>query len=154
MTKASKILLSAAGTASVALGMIGMFLPVLPTTPFLLLAAVCYARSSRRFYVWLTTNRWCGAYLTNYRAGRGITRQQKALTLLLLWTGIGYTAVFAVSSAWLKILLPAIAAGVTIHLLMIKTLRPGRAAARPAGAPQPADGLIPARDPASQGTPS
>ncbi len=102
----------------------GIFLPVLPTTPFLLLAAACYARSSRRFYVWLTTNRWCGRYITNYRENRGIPRRQKALTILFLWAAIGHATVFAVKPFWGRCLLLGIAACVTIHLLMIKTSKP------------------------------
>lgn len=111
------------GTLCVALGAIGVVLPVLPTTPFLLLAAACYARSSERFYVWLMTNRWCGAYIRNYREGRGIPLRQKVLTLALLWTTIGASACFAVSNGWVRLLLLAIAAGVTLHLLHIPTFR-------------------------------
>ena len=69
MENLKKNLLIAAGTLCVVLGVIGMFIPVLPTTPFLLLAAVCYGRSSKRFYHWLLTNRWFGEYIRNYREG-------------------------------------------------------------------------------------
>ena len=68
-----------------------MFVPVLPTTPFLLLAAICYARSSERFYHWLLNNRWFGEYLKNYREGRGIPLREKTLTVLALWLTIGFT---------------------------------------------------------------
>jgi uncharacterized membrane protein YbaN (DUF454 family) len=101
-----------------------MFLPILPTTPFLLLAAVCYARSSKRFYDGLLTNRWCGEYIRNYREGRGIPRQQKAVTITLLWLTIGATAGLAVSLWWMRLFLIGIAVGVTIHLLRIKTFTP------------------------------
>jgi len=115
----------------VALGFAGMFLPVLPTTPFLLLAAACYARSSPRFYRRLLTNRWCGTYIRNYREGRGISLAQKALTLLLLWMTIGYTAFFAVTRWPMRAVLFGIAAGVTVHLTMIKTLKPEKPDSRP-----------------------
>ena len=72
MKRLTRVLLIAGGNLCVALAVLGLFLPVLPTTPFLLLAAVCYARSSERFYHWLVTNRWFGAYIRNYREGRGI----------------------------------------------------------------------------------
>jgi hypothetical protein len=101
-----------------------MFLPILPTTPFLLLAAACFARSSRRFYVGLTTNRWCGAYIRNYREGRGISRRHKALVLLVLWLTIGNTAAFAVTLGWVKLLLLAIATAVSVHVLTLKTFTP------------------------------
>ncbi len=119
-----RILLIASGTFFVALGVLGMFLPVLPTTPFLLLAAVCYARSSERFYHWLLTNRWFGEYIRNYREGRGIPLKQKVLTLVLLWLTIGYAALFVVSLWWIKLILVGIAVGVTIHLVRMKTYKP------------------------------
>jgi len=119
--------LIAGGSLCVALGVVGMFLPVLPTTPFLLLAAVCYARSSKRLYHWLLTNRWFGAYIRNYREGRGIPRMQKALTLLLLWLTIGSTVIFGVTLWWVRLMLIGIASGVTIHILRIPTFIPERA---------------------------
>lgn len=124
------------GSACVALGLVGMFLPVLPTTPFLLLAAVCYARSSPRLYRWLLTNRWFGEYIRNYREGRGMTRSHKTAVLLLLWLSIGSSAVFAIQLWWMRLLLLGIAAGVTVHILKIPTYRPETAAASvPVGEP-------------------
>lgn len=120
----AKTLLIACGTLCVAVGVIGVFVPVLPTTPFLLLAAVFYARGSERFYHWLLTNRWFGAYVSNYRQGRGIPLRQKMLTLALLWLTIGYAVAFAVSNAWVQVILLGIAVAVTIHLVKIKTFRP------------------------------
>ena len=119
-----RALLIIAGTLCVALGVLGMFLPVLPTTPFLLLAATCYARSSERFYRWLLANRWCGKYIRNYREGKGIPLRQKVLTILLLWLTIGSTAWLAISQWWVRWILLGIAVGVTIHLLKIKTYKP------------------------------
>ena len=101
-----------------------MFLPVLPTTPFLLLAATCYARSSERFYHWLMTNRWFGEYIKNYREGRGIPLKQKVVTILLLWLTIGSTAWLAISQWWVRLILLGIAVGVTIHLAKVKTYKP------------------------------
>lgn len=120
----TRTLLVIAGTLCVALGVLGMFLPVLPTTPFLLLAAVCYARSSKPFYHWLTTNRWCGAPIRNYREGRGITLRHKVLTLSLLWLTIGYTACFVLPLWWAKLSLLGVAGGVTFHLVRMKTFKP------------------------------
>jgi uncharacterized membrane protein YbaN (DUF454 family) len=116
-------LMIVAGTLFVVLGVIGMILPVLPTTPFLLLAAYFYARSSQRFYDWLMTNRWFGEYIRNYREGRGIPLRQKIITISLLWLTIGYSALFVVSIWWVRVLLFGIAIGVTTHLVRVKTLR-------------------------------
>lgn len=135
MDKVKRIALTVCGSLCVALGVVGMFMPILPTTPFLLLAAVCYARRSKRFYDWLLTNRWCGGYIRNYREGKGITRQQKVLTITLLWLSIGSTAWFAVSLWWVKLILLGIAVAVTTHLLRIKTFTPAMAMASAPGVP-------------------
>ena len=119
-----RTLLLASGTLCVVLSVLGIFLPVLPTTPFLLLAAICYARSSERFYNWLMTNRWCGEYVRNYREGRGIPLKQKVLTILLLWLTIGYAVWFVISLWWVKLIVLSIAVSVTIHLVRVKTLKP------------------------------
>ena len=119
-----KKLLIAAGSICVVLAVLGMILPVLPTTPFLLLAAICYERSSPRFYNWLITNRYFGEYIRNYREGRGIPMRQKVITLAILWVTIGYGAFFVSGNWWLSAVLLAVALGVTIHLARIKTFRP------------------------------
>lgn len=122
MKRILKPVLVIVGTLSVALGILGIFLPILPTTPFLLLAAACYARSSDKFLGWLLYNRWFGAFLRDYRAGRGIPRWVKVGTLFTLWVTIGLSAGFAVPVWWAKILLIAVGVAVTVHLLVIGTL--------------------------------
>lgn len=110
-----------AGTICVGLGAIGIFVPLLPTTPFLLLAAVCFARSSPRLLHWLTHNRWFGRYLRIYREGRGIPRREKILTIALLWITIAIAIWLFADHLWLRLALVLIATAVTIHLLRIKT---------------------------------
>lgn len=122
MSRIVKILLFIAGTLSIVFAVIGMFLPLLPTTPFLLLAAYCYARSSQRFYGWLLSNRYFGTYIKNYREGRGITLQHKVISIALLWLTIGYTTLFVVEPWWGKALLVCVVIGVTFHLARMKTL--------------------------------
>jgi len=111
------------GTCFLGLGIVGVFLPLLPTTPFLLLAAACYARGSKRFYDWLLNNRWFGSYIKNYREGRGISLKLKVITLALLWGTITYSAFFVVDALYWRIILLVIAVGVTIHILKTRTLR-------------------------------
>lgn len=122
-SKLVKILLLAIGSLAVILGIIGIFLPLLPTTPFLLLAAFCYAKSSERFYTWLLTNRLCGKYIRNYRAGLGMQLSHKIFTLLLLWLTIGFSVLRIVTGTWVKLALLLIATAVTIHLIALKTYR-------------------------------
>lgn len=124
MNKATRILLIIAGTLCVILALIGVLFPVLPTTPFLLLAAVCYGRSSEKFYHWLLNNGLFGRYIRNYREGRGIPLKQKVITIGLLWLSIGYAAWQVAPQWWLKLILIGVAAGVTTHLVRAKTYRP------------------------------
>ena len=121
MNKIYRSLLLVIGTLSVALGILGIFLPILPTTPFLLLAAYCYARSSERFYQWLLNNRWFGEYIRNYREGRGMPLREKIVTIAVLWLTIGFAVVFAVSAWWGRLVLVGIATGVTIYIIRLKT---------------------------------
>jgi uncharacterized membrane protein YbaN (DUF454 family) len=116
-------ILIATGSLSVVLGVLGIILPVLPTTPFLLLAAACYIRSSDPFYQWLITNKWLGSYIKNYREGHGIPKRTKIWVISLLWLTIGFSAIFVVPVLIGKIMLVAIASGVTYHIVKVKTLK-------------------------------
>ena len=118
-----RLLLIIAGTSSVGLGILGIFLPVLPTTPFLLLAAACYGRSSPRLYGWLLYNRLFGKYIRNYIQKKGIPLTIKVWTIGVLWLAIGISVVFAVDFLAVRLLLVAIAIGVTAHLLMVPTFK-------------------------------
>ena len=112
-------LLIAIGTICVALGVVGIFVPILPTTPFLLLAAACYIRSSQRFYHWLMNNRWFGTYIRNYIEGRGIPLKVKLFTIALLWAAIGMS-IWLVANLVVTIVLLVIAAAVTLHIILIR----------------------------------
>ncbi|MGB2813532.1 MAG: YbaN family protein [Dehalococcoidales bacterium] len=119
--KLKKGLLIFAGTVFTATGIIGIFVPVLPTTPFLLLAAACYLRSSRKLYNWLLGNRFFGTYVRNYLHGRGMPRKVKIATISLLWITIACSIIFAVQALIIRVILLIIAIGVTVHIILIKT---------------------------------
>ncbi len=121
--KLSRWALILAGNFFVALGILGVFLPLLPTTPFLLLAAACYFRSSEKFYNWLMNNKWLGNYIKNYREKKSIPLKIKVLALSFLWLTIGYSVFFVVNIFLLRFILILIAIGVTIHVLSIRTLK-------------------------------
>jgi len=118
-----RILLITVGTLSVGLGILGIFVPVLPTTPFLLLAAACYARSSQRFYDWLLNNKYFGNYIRNYQQRKAVPLKVKVLTLALLWITIGCSVMFAVEVFLVRVFLILIAIGVSIHIFSLRTLR-------------------------------
>jgi uncharacterized protein len=121
MDKIIKVMLIIIGLVSLLLGIVGIFVPLLPTTPFLLLSAACFTKSSGKLYHWMYNNKWFGQYLTNYHEGKGIRLKHKISTLLLLWLTISYSSFFIVESIWIKSLLFVIAVSVTIHILKLKT---------------------------------
>jgi hypothetical protein len=123
MRRVGRIALVAAGSLALALGALGVFLPLLPTTPLLLLAAFCYARGSHRFHAWLTERSPFAGYISAYRDGRGVPVLQKVLTLVALWGTITATALLAVERVWLRLVLLAVAAGVTVHVLSLPVRR-------------------------------
>lgn len=117
------MLFNTAGTMFVGLGFAGIILPLVPTTPLLLLAAACYARGSTRFYNWLLNHRWFGPYIQNYRSGAGIPVRVKVTALFLLWATIGVAALFTVKLLWIRVVLVALAAGISLYLLSLPTLQ-------------------------------
>lgn len=119
-TVVKRRILIGAGTLSTGLGIIGIFVPILPTTPFLLLAAACYMRSSERLYRWLINNRIFGAYVRNYIEGKGMPVKIKMFTILLLWLTIALTVAFAVENMVVRIILLCVAVGVTAHIALIR----------------------------------
>ncbi|MBW3564038.1 MAG: YbaN family protein [Acidobacteria bacterium] len=108
------------GTVSVGLGIAGILLPLLPATPFMLLAAWCYTRSSPRLRRWLVNHPVLGAPIRDFRDNRPLPRGRLISILAILWTSIG-VSVLIVDPLLIKLLLPAIAASVTAWLLVRQT---------------------------------
>jgi uncharacterized membrane protein YbaN (DUF454 family) len=116
-------LLIALGSVLVGIGVLGIFLPLLPSTVFFLMAAGCYGKSSPAAYTWLTTNRWFGRHLKDYKEERRATVGAKVMSIGSLWLGIGITEIL-IDNPWVRLLLVVIALGVTIHLVRLGTTRP------------------------------
>lgn len=114
-------LIFACGWLSVALAILGLFLPVLPTVPFLLLALACFSRSSERFHSWLIEHEQLGPLVRPYLAGAGMPLKAKIKAILLVWASILLSTFFLIDRLWLQILLPLIALGVTLYLLRLPT---------------------------------
>ena len=132
MTRRKRFLLIAFGMASVGVGVIGILLPLVPTTPFLLLAAYLFARSSERLHKGLLGNRVIGGYLRRYSEGRCMSVRHKCATLGLLWTILALTAMLAVDTWWGRGGLGAVGIAVSIHILTLQTEN-GRSPARSPG---------------------
>jgi uncharacterized membrane protein YbaN (DUF454 family) len=116
------VFLTAIGLLSLALGLVGIVVPLLPTTPFLLLSAACFSRSSLRLHRWLLNHRVFGLYIRCYREYKAITVRTKVLSISLLWGTLILSAALAVETMYLRIILLAVGTGVTVHLLRFKTL--------------------------------
>lgn len=110
------------GSLLVAVGVVGIFLPLLPSTVFFLMAAGCYGKSSPSAYRWLTTNRWFGQHLRDYREEKGATIGTKVMSISSLWLGIGLSEFF-IGNEWVRLGLLAVAVAVTLHLVLLKTIR-------------------------------
>ncbi len=120
-SKVLRIALLTLGFVATALGFIGVFLPLLPTTPFLLLAAACFIRSSDKFYEKLISNRILGSYIRDYREKRGMRRRNKFVSIFLLWAAISYS-IYVVEGTAIRLILVAIALAVTVHIITLKRI--------------------------------
>ena len=110
------------GFLATGLGVLGIFLPVLPTVPFLLLALACFARSSERFYIWLLDHAHFGPIIRPYINGQGMKRASKVKAIALVWASISLSAFYLVELDWVRWLLLLIACGVTLYLLKLPSI--------------------------------
>ena len=109
----------ALGSIALALGLLGIFLPLLPTTPFVLLAAACYARGSRRFYDWLIANRTFGPIILEWERHRSIPYRTKITAIVLMSTTLAISITFFVQPLWLKGALAAMGAALAVWMYRI-----------------------------------
>ena len=117
-----KYLLISLGIVSLSLGILGIFLPLLPTTPFLLLSTFCFYKSSQRLHCWLLNHRIFGRYIRNYKENRAIDSKAKWLTLAILWSTIGFSIYLFWHTVFVPILLLVVAVLVSWHVLSLKTM--------------------------------
>ncbi len=117
-----RILFIVLGSITFGLGVVGVFLPVLPTTPFLLLSAYFYAKSSKKLYFWLLNHRYFGSYIRAFREEKAIPLHAKVFALSMMWLVILYTSFKVLSNKWyLQVMLIVIASIVTVYILSFKT---------------------------------
>ena len=118
-----KYLLIFLGSLSLALGVIGIILPVLPTTPFLLLAAALYVRSSEKLYQWLINQKYLGTYIRNFREHKAIPLHAKIISISMIWITLIYCTITVSEEFWVKALFLILATTITWHILTYKTLK-------------------------------
>ena len=119
-----KIVLTILGVLSLGLGVAGIFLPLLPTTPLLLLSAWCFVRSSSRLYEWLINHPHLGTYIRNFREYKAIPLHVKVVSVGLTWLTIGYCVVAVVDEYWwAQVAMLLLAAAISWHILSYATLR-------------------------------
>lgn len=114
------VLLTAAGVIALLLGILGILMPVLPTTPFILLSAGCFAASNKRLYLWLIGTKYLGAIIRNYSEKSGVPAKVKRNSIIYLWSALIISAV-ACPKLQVIAILAAVGAGVTIHICLLKT---------------------------------
>lgn len=125
-----KILYNVLGTFFVGLGVAGIFLPLVPTTPFLLLASACYVRGSKRLHDWLMNHRYLGTYIKNIKERRGMPMRAKLITIGFLWVSIGFS-IYSIGRWTATAFLLCTAACTTTYILKMKTLRTDTASPTP-----------------------
>lgn len=118
-----RYLLVFAGALFLMLGVVGIFLPLLPTTPFLLLSAAAFFRSSPRLYSWLLAHRHLGPYIKNFRENKAIPLRVKIVSVSMVWITLMYCAVCIASEWWLRSFFVVLAVAISAHILHYKTLR-------------------------------
>jgi uncharacterized membrane protein YbaN (DUF454 family) len=117
-----KFLLAGIGFLATALGILGIFIPLLPTTPFLILAAYCFLRSSNRWYNWLIHHKLLGKYIYNYLKYKAVPFKTKISALIILWGSLTFSIILT-KNLHILIFLIAVGIGVSIHLLSLRTIR-------------------------------
>jgi len=114
-----QVVFAALGTLFLVLGIVGVFLPVLPTTPFLLLSAACYARSSRRFYNWLMNQPAFGPLIVEWRTYRSIPLRIKLVAIATMLLTFGSSILFVIKDGWLQLALAFFGIAMAVWLYKI-----------------------------------
>ena len=116
-----KWLLTILGCISLGLGILGIFLPVLPTTPFLLLSSALFIRGHLGLYQWLMNHPKLGPYIKNFLEYKAIPLHVKIVSVTMVWLTLLNCAVFVAEHWAFRLMFILIAVGVTIHILSYKT---------------------------------
>lgn len=119
MITIKKLLLNLLGFICLGLGATGIFMPGLPTTPFVILAAICFSKSNQRIYKWLEGTRFFGPYIEHYRTKQGIAKRLKVISIAVVWLSLSISMVM-LQTIWAFIILPIVGICVSGHIVLIK----------------------------------
>ncbi|MFA6728285.1 MAG: YbaN family protein [Prevotella sp.] len=109
-----------AGSTAVVLGGIGLALPILPTTPFVILAALCFSYSNPKMYKWLANSKYFGEYIENYRTGAGVSKKTKTYAVISLWSMLCISALIMRDNIWVIAILLVVGICVSTHLILLR----------------------------------
>ncbi|WP_058306840.1 YbaN family protein [Gracilibacillus massiliensis] len=117
-----RILWMIAGSLSLIIGLIGIVVPLLPTTPLVILAAFCFGKSSKALHHWLVTNKYFGRYLMDYQSGKGVPIRIKIFAVMIVWTSVLFTLT-VIPLLYVKIFMIGVAIFVTIFIFTSPLLK-------------------------------
>jgi len=120
MTIIKKLLLNMLGYICLGLGSAGIFIPGLPTTPFVILAAICFSKSNEKIYKWLQKTKFFGPYIEHYNTKQGIAKRLKIISIAFVWLSLS-VSMLMLQATWAFIALPIVGVCVSIHIILIKT---------------------------------
>jgi len=120
MVKIKKLVLKIFGSMCLALGAIGIVMPGLPTTPFVILAAICFSKSSPIIYNWLRRTKFFGPYIEHYKTKQGVARRLKFISIAFVWLSLS-ASMLMLRATWAFVLLPVMGICVSVHIVLIKT---------------------------------
>jgi len=120
MTKIKKLLLNLLGFICLGLGATGIFMPGLPTTPFVILAAICFSKCNPKLYEWLRGTKFFGPYIEHYRTKQGIAKRMKIISIVVVWLSLSISMLI-LRTTWAFIMLPIIGICVSVHIMLIRS---------------------------------
>jgi len=120
VTKIKKLLLNLLGYICLGLGATGIFVPGLPTTPFVILSAICFSKSNQKVYEWLKRTKCFGPYIEHYRTKQGVAKRLKVISITVVWLSLSISMLI-LQTTWALIMLPIVGLCVSIHIALIKT---------------------------------
>lgn len=121
MMELKKLFYLSLGTTFLGIGAVGIVLPILPTTPFVLVSVFFFGKSSKRAERWVYNNRYFGSYIDNYRTNKGVPLDVKLKSITFLWVMLIISAVFFSSNWYIPIILVIVGIAVTLHIALLKT---------------------------------